>query len=78
MRLHHRLRRLEERLPAHVGCRACQDRRGRLVLVTSRREPDGSIVPVEDRPTACAECGLVPEFLIVILKPVGDDGGAES
>jgi hypothetical protein len=39
-----RLRRLEEQLPAHVGRRACQDRRGRLVLVTSRREPDGSMV----------------------------------
>jgi hypothetical protein len=69
MRWDARLRRLEERLPAPTGCLACQDRRGRLVLVESRTEPDGSIVPVEDRPAACAECGQVPESLIVIIEP---------
>jgi hypothetical protein len=69
VRLHHRLRRLEERLPTPTGCLACQNRRGRLVLVESRREPDGTIVPVKDRPVACAECGQVPETLIVIVEP---------
>jgi hypothetical protein len=40
------------------------------VLVASRRESDGSIVPMEDRPAACADCGEVPESLIVIVEPV--------
>jgi hypothetical protein len=48
------------------------------VLVASRRELDGSIVPVEDRPAACTECGQVPEFLIVIVEPAVESEDGES
>jgi hypothetical protein len=48
------------------------------VLVESRAKPDCSIVPVDDRPPACAVCGKVPESLIVIIEPVAEGDGIQS
>jgi hypothetical protein len=78
VRLHHRLNRLEQRVP-DSGCPGCRDRRGRSVLVESERLPDGSVVLWNKEPEACVLCGLVPEFIVkVILSVVGGPNRPEE
>jgi hypothetical protein len=55
-------------LPA--GCPACRHRRGLIVLVTVREEPDGSWGAKEDQPRSCAVCGEVPEQIIEVVEHV--------
>lgn len=43
------------------GCPACQDRRGRVIIV----EPHKGDV----EPTSCLICGKIPEFIIEIVAP---------
>ncbi len=65
MRLLQRLKRLEQAVP-DPGCPGCPDRRGRIAMVTCKQQRDGSIVPQEPMPTACAVCGKVREFVVDI------------
>jgi len=71
MRLSSRLRRLELAAGGRdLGCPACRDRRGRIVLVTSQRLPDGTRAREGDWPAPCAACGVVPEQTLEIVKPI--------
>jgi hypothetical protein len=63
-----RLQRLEQRVGD--GCPACRDRRGRVVLVTSRSLPDGTVAYPEGEPGPCEHCGVVPEQVIEIVETV--------
>jgi hypothetical protein len=80
MNLRTRLQRLEQRAGGVGGCPACRDRRGRIVLVTAQRLPDGTVVADEDGPQPCARCGQVPEQIIEVVETVVDEstGAAES
>jgi hypothetical protein len=69
MRLSGRLHRLERRV-GDTGCPACRDRRGRVVLVTSRSLPDGKTEPQGDWPPPCERCGEVPEQVVEIVETV--------
>jgi hypothetical protein len=69
MRLHNRLRRLEQQAP-EGACPACRHRRGLVALVTARELPDGSTVPERGGPEPCARCGGVPERIIQIVEVV--------
>jgi hypothetical protein len=71
MSLRTRLQRLE-RNTADAGCPACRDRRGRIVLLTAERLPDGTVVAVENEPQACTRCGQIPEQIIQIIESVVD------
>jgi hypothetical protein len=64
-----RLQRLE-RNTVDAGCPACHERRGRIVLLTARRLPDGAAVSVEDRPLPCDRCEQVPEQISEVIEPV--------
>jgi len=66
--MHRRLERLEQKVP-DPGCLACRDRRGRSVMVDADRQADGSVVLRDPEPEACAQCGIVPEFLITVIRP---------
>jgi hypothetical protein len=68
VRLNNRLYRLEQNLP-DPGCPGCSDRRGRMVLVKADRLADGSVVFRGTKPEACAECGIVPEFVVTVIHP---------
>ena len=72
MSLRGRLQRLE-RTKIEAGCPACRDRRGRIVLVTARRLPDGTVVAVEEKPQPCAQCGQIPEQIIEVIESVVDE-----
>ncbi len=65
MRLLQRLKRLEQMVP-DPGCPGCRERRGRVVMVNCRQQRDGSFVPQEPMPTACAVCWKVPELVVEI------------
>jgi hypothetical protein len=67
VRLHARLRRLEQSIVADHGCPACQDRRGRAVLVEVHKDADGTVVSQEREPEPCARCGAVPERVIQVI-----------
>jgi hypothetical protein len=67
VKLHTRLQRLEQRL-REPGCPACRDRRGRIVLVTSRSLPDGRTELQGDWPAPCERCSEAPEQIIEILE----------
>ena len=69
MKLHARLRRLE-RTTVDAGCPACRERRGRIVLLTGQRLPDGTLAPVEDEPMPCVRCGQVPEQIIEVIEGI--------
>ena len=69
MSLRTRLRRLEQ-TQMDAGCPACCDRRGRIVLLTARRLPDGTVVSADDEPQPCARCGQVPEQIIEVVETV--------
>lgn len=64
-----RLQRLE-RMKIESDCPACRDRRGRIVLRTSLRQPDGTVVWDRDEPQSCARCGQVPEQIIEVVESV--------
>ena len=71
MRLHARLRRLEQQLLAEHGCPACRHRQGLTLLLVARQLPDGTLVSETQKPAPCTVCGQVPEQIIeVILKVV--------
>jgi hypothetical protein len=70
VRLHQRLKRLEVSVGPDPGCPICRDRRGRTVLVTSRRLPDGTTTQVAARPAPCERCRGVPERVIHIAYVV--------
>ena len=67
MRLHTRLRKLEESLP-DPGCPACRDRRGRVVFAYGKADADGTVQATE-RPDACAQCKSMPERVLVEAEP---------
>jgi hypothetical protein len=72
VKMHRRLQRLEQKVP-DPGCLACGDRRGRIVMVETDRQADGSVVLQDQEPEACGLCGVVPEFVVtVILSFVGE------
>lgn len=76
MTLRTRLGRLEQRVGGRDdACPACRDRRGRIVMTTSQRMPDGTTAPQGDWPAPCAACGAVPEQLVEIVMPVVDAHG---
>lgn len=77
MNLRRRLQRLE-RNTVDAGCPACRDRRGRIVLLTTERLPDGTVVAVENEPQPCTRCGQVPEQIIQIVLSVVDGRTSES
>jgi hypothetical protein len=78
MRLHNRLSRLEHCVP-DPGCSGCRDRRGRVVMVEADRLADGSVVLRDQKPPACAQCGVVPENVVtVILSVVGGPNPPEE
>jgi hypothetical protein len=66
--MHNRLRRLEKAVP-DLGCPACRDRRGRIVMNRARRLPDGTLTYPEWRPAPCERCGKVAEFVIEVVEP---------
>jgi hypothetical protein len=68
-RLDARLRRLEC-MTSVLGCPACEDRRGRLWIRTSRQQPDGTVIHGGDAPVPCVHCGLVPEQILEIIEVV--------
>jgi hypothetical protein len=69
MSLRTRLQRLE-RTQMDTGSPVCRDRRGRIVQLTARRLPDGTVVSVEDKPQSCSCCGQVPEQIIEVIESV--------
>lgn len=69
MKLWRRLQRLEQQA-VDAGRPACRDRRGRIVLRTAKRLPDGTVVVVEEEPQPCARCGQVPEQIIEVVETV--------
>jgi hypothetical protein len=78
MSLRTRLQRLE-RHRVEEGCPACRDRRGRIVLWTAERLPDGTAVGVEKEPQACTRCGQIPEQILeVVLEVVEQRSGASE
>ena len=77
MNLRARLQRLE-RNTVDAGCLACRDRRGRIVLLTAERLPDGAVVAVEEEPQPCTRCGQIPEQIIEVVESVVDGRISES
>ena len=79
MKLRIRLQRLE-RSTVDLGCPACRDRRGRIVLVTAQRLRDGTVVAIEEEPQPCARGRQVPEQIIEVVETVVDEptSAAES
>jgi hypothetical protein len=74
MRLHSRLRRLEQAAP-DPGCLACYQRRGRIVFVRARALRDGTVL-ADGEPTPCNQCGRVAEMVIEVVEPLaGEDEG---
>ena len=72
MNLRARLQRLE-RTTVVAGCPACRERRGRTVLWTAQRLPDGTLAPGEpgeDEPQPCVRCGQIPEQIIKVLEVI--------
>ena len=69
MSLHNRLSRLEQRVP-DLGCPGCRERRGRTRMVVAHRLADGSVVVQNREPEACAQCGIVPEFVVKVMTCV--------
>ena len=67
MRLHTRLRQLEQILP-DPGCPACRDRRGRIVFVDAKALADGTIYAPQ-QPQVCPICKCRPERLLVEAEP---------
>jgi hypothetical protein len=67
MRLHNRLRRLEQKLP-DPGCPGCRHR-DRVVVVDCQRQRDSSVTSLEPVPSPCTTCGRVPEFIVEIVRP---------
>ena len=66
-----RLQRLEQSVgSSDGGCPACRDRRGGIVIVTSRSLTDGNTEPRGDWPAPCERCGEAPEQIIEIVEAV--------
>jgi hypothetical protein len=77
MRLRTRLEKLERSRPVDRGCPGCRDRRGRHLLVNVTEFADGTVAyPDNDAPVPCAQCGVVPEFLIQIVTEVVESTAA--
>lgn len=72
MSLRTRLQRLERHL-GNSGCPACRERCGLVVLLTARREPDGTVVCLDEWPRPCERCGQVPEQIIEVVESVIDE-----
>jgi hypothetical protein len=70
MKLQTRLARLEQRIVVSRGCPACQERRGVIAVTESRRLPDGTTVPRGDWPAPCTLCGMVPEIIVEVVRPL--------
>ena len=69
MNLRARLQRLE-RTTVVAGCPACRERRGRTVLLTARRLPDGTVPLVDGEPRPCVRCGQIPEQIIEVVEVI--------
>ena len=39
-------------------------------MVEADRQADGSVVLRDPEPEACAQCGIVPEFVVTVIFPV--------
>lgn len=72
MSLRARLQRLE-RSSVNLGCPACRDRQGRIVLLTAQRLLDGAVVTDEAEPQPCARCGQIPEQILEVVESVVDE-----
>jgi hypothetical protein len=71
MRSRARLGRLERCLKVRQGdCPGCRDRRGFVVLLQSRENEDGTVVPYDAEPESCARCCQVPERIVHIIEEV--------
>ena len=68
MNFRQRLQRLERTIPDR-SCRACCQRRGRVVLVTVKERADSSTEAI-DLPTPCSVCGQRPEQIIEIVERI--------
>jgi hypothetical protein len=67
------LEKLERLKPADQSCPACRDRRGRHLWLNVTEFPDGTVAyPDNDAPAPCEECGVVPEFVIQIVRRVAE------
>lgn len=77
MSLRSRLLRLERNM-VDAGCPGCRDRRGRIVLLTARRQPDGKVVVQEQEPQPCVHCGQVPEQIIEVIEIIVDEPAGPS
>jgi hypothetical protein len=71
MGLRARLGRLEQRLlGGKGGCRACRDRRGRIVVITEDASVDGTMAPRDPEPETCSRCGEIPERIVQLVEVV--------
>lgn len=77
MTLRNRLRRLEQKVP-DPGCLGCRERRGRMVMVDCQAQRDGSVLPLDVLPVACAACGLAPEFVMEMIQPFSEGGDEDD
>jgi hypothetical protein len=69
MSLRTRLQRLE-RNSIDIGCPACRNRRGQVLVRVAERLPEGSVAVHSEEPQPCARCGQVPEHIIEIVEVV--------
>jgi hypothetical protein len=69
MNIRSRLQRVEQAVPP-PGCLGCRDRRGRMLMVTALRLPDGTTSYPDGEPAACTICDSVPEFVIEIVESI--------
>jgi hypothetical protein len=60
-----RLARLERAVPDRA-CPACEDRRGRPMVIDRGRPADGA---TDVEPLPCGVCGKLPEMVIEIVRP---------
>jgi hypothetical protein len=67
MTIRTRLQRLEQGIPAST-CRACRERKGRIVLLKAHKTESGEIIE-DPEPAPCAVCGTVPEQIVVFIIP---------
>ena len=74
MKMHNRLRRLEQTVP-DPGCPACRSRRGFIVMIRARRLADGTLTYPEGQPSPCERCGKVAEFVIEVVEPFVNGSG---
>src|SRR5262249_23629852 len=66
VRLHARLRRLEQEIGVACSCPACRHRQGQAVLIERYAPADGTGGSEPPEPAPCAVCGPGPEVIIEV------------